>query len=129
MKLTIKERVVRRLEGIKEDFRIREIFKHKGRTCVIIEIHMGPVGNWHNGYVETIKKIVNKRYAENIDTDDVTFSGSLYDISKKNGLKGKKFLGFDSGHYWNIKNQKSQTFREVKERTIRLCEKMIIKGI
>jgi len=127
----IKERVVRKLEGIKEGREVKDIFVHKGRTCVVMEMHFGTsiVGSHHNGYVETIlEKVTNKtydKYCSKIDTDELTFSGEL-PIKK---LKGKKFFGFDSGHFWNTQNPQSQTRYAVKKKTIKLCEEMVKKGI
>ncbi len=131
-RLTIKERVVMRLEGIEESAKIKDIFQHKGRTCIIIKISMGAIGNWHNGYVQTMRN-VNKRtyneYAIDINAEEITFSGSLYSKYRNSELKNKKFIGFDTGHCWNISSPKSKTFEEVKKRTIKLCEEMVKKGL
>lgn len=107
--------------------KLKEVFKHKGKICVIVEMNMVlPIGQYHNGYVE-IKK--HKHYDELIDkinADELTFSGELDYLNKE--LKGKWFLGFDSVHGWNMQQPESQTFDSVKKRTIQLAEELIKLG-
>ena len=110
------------------DSTIKEIFEHKGRTCLVVEMNIRMVGAFHNGYVEVSNKNKDKSYHDFVDqiqTDELTFSGKLEDER----LKDKYFLGFDSCHFWNDKKPESKTFESVKDRTIELCEEMIKGGI
>jgi hypothetical protein len=117
-----------------------EIFKHKGRICVVIrmkgienisrEFWEGGVisdSDYCNGYVQTLDKNYGKDYEEfenKIKTDMLTYSGDLSGF-----FDGIWFLGFDSAHVWNEKNPKTKTFEYVKEKTKKLCEEMVKKGI
>ena len=115
---------------IKKGFRIKaiEIFKHKGRICVVLQMKgFGRISDYCNGYVETDPKNYGKSedlFIDKIKTEELTYSGDL------NGLfDGIWFLGFDSAHHRNEINPETKTFTFVKNKTKKLCEEMIKKGI
>ena len=100
-------------------------FEYRGRICVVKKSSWG----YHNGYVEVLAENSGLGYSDfitRIDTDELTFGGYLYNPGIPEGMW---FFGFDSGHYWNDKNPKSQTFVSVRERTKQLADEFIEKGI
>ena len=111
---------------------IKEVFKHRGRTCVVIEMSLMGVGSYHNGYVSVAPRNKRKSYndfIERIETDELTFSGNMNYVEDKRIPKDKFFLGFDSAHYWNDEKPESKTFKSVKKRTMELADEMVRKGI
>jgi len=110
---------------------IKEIWKHRNRTCIIMEMRICMekfgIGTFHNGYVETSKKNYGKDYeklGKKINTEELTFSGNW-----KPTFSNMWFIGFDTGHYWNEINPESKTFKVVRVATERLCNEMIKKGV
>lgn len=113
--------------------KIVDVFKHKGRTIVIVKSMFSSafIGIYHNGYVSTRKSNEGRGYDEfvsKIDTDELTFSGTLKHLKDKK-IPNLWFMGFDSAHYWNTENRESQTFESVRKRAIKLAEEMIRKGV
>ena len=119
---------------------VKEVFKHRGRTCVILElgfetqaslsIRLGGFGapsSFHNGYVSVAprhKGIDYDKFINKIDVEELTFSDNL----EYEGIdKELWFLGFDTVHAYNIKA--TQTFEYAKKQTIKLADEMVDKGI
>jgi len=103
-----------------------EIFKHKGRICVVME-YVSFGGSYCNGYVQTLAKNYGKDYnkfVSRIETDELTYAGNLGGL-----FDGIWFFGFDSAHLWNDEVPESKTFESVKERTKKLAEEMVAKRI
>lgn len=102
---------------------LREIFKHKRRVCLIVEMnfpHCKSIGKYHNGYVECLPKNKNKSYSKfRSSVEELTFLGN-WDFCKSMG-----FFGFDTVHSWNDNVPKSKTFEAVKKQTILLCNEMV----
>ena len=111
-------------------------FMYKGRRCVVIEVdmtkHMKKVPKvmiesmkpYCNGYVE-LKPKESKR---NIEAEEITYQGNLkfgdgFDLSD-----GKRYVGFDTAHYWNDQNPKSKTADSVIERCKMIVEELIAMG-
>ena len=114
---------------------VKEIFKHRSRICVVVEITKKyNINPYCNGYVSTQNQHKGRNYDDfinRINCEELTYSGDLSHLKLKHVLMTKNmwFLGFDSMHFWNIKNPVTQTFEKVKERTIKLADEMIQKGI
>ncbi len=114
-------------EGVK----VRDVFKHRGRACVVVRMGLRGMGEYHNGYVSVAPRHRGKHYNDfisRIKTDELTFGGGLSHLEDKRIPKAY-FLRFDSMHYWNDKNPISKTFGMVRKRTIELANEMVDKGI
>lgn len=127
-KKEVLEIVSRLKEEIKENpqSKIREIFFHRGRLCMVLERGKTYPFNFHNGYVQNLPKNNNKSYTKlssRIYTTELTFGGSF------SFAPNIFFFGFDTGHYWNDEHPESKTFEGVKKTTIQLCDEMIKKKI
>ena len=112
-------------------FKVKEIFEHEGRTCVVVETRLS--GFSHNGYVSLLGFHKNMSYGEiisEIDTNELTFSGFLerYSDEGKAYPDYTWFVGFDASHAWNDEEPESKTFESVRARTVQLAEELIKKG-
>jgi len=111
------------------DVIIKEIFVHKNRVCMVIEMRFlltPSIGTYCNGYVQTLPKNKGKsydRFNRRIKTEELTFGGTY------EWLPDMYFFGFDTVHSWNDIHPESKTFKNVKKKTIELCEEMVKKGI
>lgn len=110
------------------DVIVREIFFHKHRLCMVIEMRWEckSIGTYCNGYVQTLPKNKDKshdNFNRRVNADELTFDGTFH------WMPDIHFFGFDSGHSWNDNHPESKIFGEVKERTIKLCDEMVRKGI
>jgi hypothetical protein len=120
--------------------KVVDVFKHRGRTCVIVSIEWNPnilartkcITNYHNGYVSVAPRHKGLDYVEvakRIEADELTYAGTLDTLDDDRISKTMWFLGFDSAHFWNDLKPKSKTFESVRKRTIKIADEMIRKGI
>jgi len=112
--------------------KIVSVFKHRIRTCVVVEMSILHMGTFHNGYVSIRKRHNGEGYdkfAGKIEADELTFAGDLSHFKDKRIPKELWFLGFDSNHCWNDERPISKTFDSVKARTIELANELVEKGI
>lgn len=133
-----------REEGIGDKIiksKVVDKFKHKGILCVVVKIDRSSIPKltvikkkhkikmsdvFHNGYVKVSRQLDYQDIVKHIDSVELTYSGGLDYVDKS--LKGMWFIGFDTAHYWNEENPKTQTAKAVKEETIKLCEELIRKN-
>lgn len=122
-----------------ETSEVKEIVRYRGRICVVLKqnlmsegdarklgkkYHHLLAGNFHNGYVEVAPRNRKKDYAKfvgAIESEELTYSGKLFFSDDF------WFMGFDTMHYRDTK--KSQSFKNVRHGTSKLCDEMIKKGI
>jgi len=118
-------------------FKFVAIFEYKGRMCVVIERNMSlpsmiqvrgfnSLGIFHMGYVST-KDNARHDYDSigSLGLVELTFSGQLERY--KEVPKNINFLGFDTGHGYNIPEE--QTAGAVKDMCERLADEMIKEDI
>lgn len=109
-------------------------FRYKGRRCVVIKIDrsesmkelpksmMGAFAPYHNGYVELKKNEIKEDYDEyEIESDEITYEGSLEFPRDLDASDGKTYIGFDSAHYWNDEKPESKTANYVAN----TCKKIV----
>lgn len=114
------------------NFEVKDVFKVKRRTCVVVKINMQGFGQYHNGYVSVSKKNQGANYDDftrKIETDELTFGDKLNYLKDERIPKDAWFFGFDSAHAWNQSNPESTTFESVKARTTKLAQEMMSKRI
>jgi len=127
------------------NFKVKDVFRTKRRICVVVELDgfqnlyrtflEGSQGfgmNYCNGYVQTLTRNHGRDYNDfvnKVDTDELTFSGTLDYFNDSRIPKDVWFFGFDSAHAWNDEHPETKTFASVRERTIQLAEEMMKKGI
>ena len=114
------------------DFEVVDVFKHKTRLCVVVQMHMMSMADFCTGYVQTLKKNYGRSYNDfisEIDADELTYGGELSHLKDERIPNGLWFFGFDSAHIWNDENPETKTYASVKERTIKMADEMIKKRI
>lgn len=129
-----------------EQFRVVEIFEHRGRTCVIVKVDhtiglsekfkqsiktFNSMYPFYNGYVEVLSTSRRKNLEKmigNIESEELTYKGKLdqYDESR---LKGKIFVGFDTAHWYDMEHPERKTLEVVKQRTIDFCDEIVEKSL
>lgn len=74
---------------------------------------------YHNGYIEI------KNYEEHIDiyTEEKTYCGNL-DFDGLKILNNKLFIGFDTMHYYNFENPKTQSAESVELKCKKIVEEL-----
>lgn len=110
-------------------FKLMEVFEHLGRVCVVLRVEI--VGVTHNGYVSISDESKDNTtdIFDGITTDELTYEGELPAYQKEDPrIKGRRFVGFDTNHVWNIENPESQTFEAVRLKTLQLAEELDMKG-
>ena len=122
-------------------YEIVKKFMYRGMLCIIIKMNFDTEtiaglskvnkliktsGVFHNGYVESSLKCSYHDLERHIERVELTYSGNLDHVS--NALNDKWFLGFDTAHYWNRQNPKSQTAKAVEKYLKELCDEIISKG-
>ena len=110
-------------------------FNYGKRRCVVISIKWNLPKEiksipkvWHNGYVET------KGYEQGVETNTeaITYRGNLDFSHNGKGLDasdGKMYIGFDTMHYYNFNNPKTQTAKYVERRCMMMVDELYGKDI
>jgi len=103
-------------------------FQYKGRRCVVVFIDRSEMrkitkggfmdSDYHNGYIE-IQESEMKDEIYNYDlSEEVTYCGDLSHIEK---TTTKRYIGFDTAHYHNFENPKTQSLEYVENK----CKKIV----
>jgi CxxC motif-containing protein len=126
-------RITKRVLHTGDEYKLVDKFYHKGLLCAIIKIDRStklpvklknkfplPYGlHYHCGYVELKHDFKYEDLADFIKCAELTFSGNLPFFSKK-----IKFVGFDTAHYWNLIDPKTQELPFAKKKIIQLAKEM-----
>lgn len=95
----------------------KELYKDK--MIVVVRRSSPYIGQWHNGYIETIGEPDDDELAGKIETDEITYVGHILSDEKW-------FIGFDSAHSWNDQEPESKSATSVLERAKKIADELII---
>ena len=103
-------------------------FQYKGRRCVVVFIDrsemrkitkVGLMGSdYHNGYIEIQESELKDEDYDYDLSEEITYCGDLSHIEKPTT---KTYIGFDTAHYYNYENPKTQSLEYVENQ----CKKIV----
>lgn len=115
---------------MRREFEVAELFQveymDEKRWCAVMKLHLDSIGYYHNGYVET-KDNENIDYDEtgHIFDEEITFGGVASFLQAY--IKDVNMLGFDTLHIHDT--PETQSFDDVRRRTVILAHQMIEEGV
>lgn len=105
-----------------DEFKVVDVFKHRGRVCVIESFEFIGVPIRHNGYVEA-NIFIPDRYGDMVHNEEITYYDELEtSYPYIDEIEGKIFMGFSTHRFRDTEYAMSQ--EGVRLRTIMLCNEV-----